>query len=147
MRLPATLVFTLILICGSAACAQAAAESKDASTHPVTDFLLTKTAADFHAQRPAVATRFHDVRAGHVATTHGSPRRALCEQFTPAPGNGPAGRAFFISIESPGGPNGYDLIIEGDEPRLCQQPTFVQDRHHDTTAVLQAWFDHMSPAS
>ncbi len=67
---------------------------------PVAAFLLTKTTADFHAQRPAVATRFHDVRAGHVATTHGSPRRVLCGQFTPAPGNDPAGRAFFISMVS-----------------------------------------------
>lgn len=115
------------------------ADSREASMTASTEFLLASAAADFHAHPPAEALRFYDVRIGYLMTSDGSARYMLCGDFAPDQGSGHGERTPFVTVESPGGPNGYQQMLGGNN--LCDDPSAGFDVPNDLSSSLQNRFD------
>jgi hypothetical protein len=105
------------------------------------EFLLRSASADFHAHPPAETLHFHNVRLGYVMTSEGKKKYMLCGEFLSNPDNGHGERAFFMTIDSPGGPNGYDQLLGGKVISLCDDPSVTWSSAGDLSSSLQRRFD------
>jgi hypothetical protein len=115
------------------------ANTHDAPMSSTVEFLLQSAAADFHAHPPAKALHFHTVRIGSLITSDGARRYMLCGDFLSENGTGPG--APFMTIESPGGPNGYQQLIGKNE--LCDDPSASFGIASDLSPSLQSRFDSL----
>lgn len=121
-------------------------ESVGAHTHETsmtgtTELLLAYAAADFHAHPPSEALRFFNVRIGHFMTSDGSLRYMLCGDFASDHGSGHGERTPFVTIDSPGGPNGYQQLLGGNN--VCDGPSANFDNAIDLSSSLQSRFDSL----
>lgn len=119
-------------------------ESVGASTHESSmaaamEFLLKSAAADFRAHPPAEGLRFHNVRIGYLPTAEGTRRYMLCGDFSSERGKG-AGTPF-VTIDSPGGPNGYQQLIGNHG--MCDDPRATFGIAGDLSSALQSRFDSL----
>ena len=105
------------------------------------EFLLKSAAADFHAHPPAKTLHFHNVRLGYVMTPEGKKKYMLCGEFSSNPASVHGERSFFMTIDSPGGPNGYDQLLGGKVISLCDNPTVTWSGAGDLSYSLQSRFD------
>lgn len=117
------------------------ANSHEASMTATLEFLLASSAADFHANPPAEALRFYNVRIGYLTTSDGSVRYMLCGDFASEPGSGHGERTSFATIDSPGGPNGYQQSLGGS---ICDDPSANFGNADDLSSSLQSRFDALS---
>lgn len=142
MRYLAIPVITLFFVtCSAASIARSPSKAQAAAKAPPVDFLLTKAATDFHNQHPSDPIHFHDVRLGHVSSSDGAVRHILCGEFERARENGKGERTFFVTIDTAGGPHGYDLQLGGQVASLCREASLVWDNEGDLSAALQRTFD------
>lgn len=119
----------------------AGVNAHEASATATVEFLLASAAADFHAHPPAEALRFHDVRIGYLMNPEGSRRYMLCGEFASGQGSGHEDRTSFATIESPGGPNGYQQLLGGNN--VCDDPSASFGSAGDLSASLQDRFDSL----
>jgi hypothetical protein len=142
MRYPPTLLITLVLVaCSAAPVSRSTPQLQAAAKTPHVEFLLTQSATDFHTHHPSDPIHFQNVRVGHVLSASGEAQYILCGQFDATPENGQTEPAFFVTIDTNGGTHGYDLLLGGQVPRLCQEPSLVWESEGDLSAVLQSKFD------
>jgi len=105
------------------------------------EFLLKSATADFHAHPPAKNLHFHNVRLGYVMTSEGKKKYMLCGEFSSNHASVHGERAFFMTIDSPGGPNGYDQLLGGKVISLCNDPSVTWSGAGDLSYSLQSRFD------
>jgi hypothetical protein len=105
------------------------------------EFLLRSASADFHAHPPAKTLHFQNVRLGYVMTSEGKEKYMLCGEFLSNPDSGHGERSFFMTIDSPGGPNGYDQLLGGKVIGLCDNPSVTWSSVGDLSPSLQRRFD------
>ncbi|WP_406667596.1 hypothetical protein [Gallaecimonas sp. GXIMD1310] len=102
---------------------------------PPVQFLLTKSAADFNAHRQLYPSRFRAVRVGHLFKTDGAMRYILCGQFLPTQ-NKAQNWVPFVTVDTHGGPHGYEQWLGGVASSLCQKATVTWDSKGDLSAAL-----------
>jgi hypothetical protein len=105
------------------------------------EFLLQSAAADFHAHPPAKTLRFYNVRLGYVMASEGLRKYMLCGEFLSNPDSHHGERAFFMTIDSPGGPNGYGQFLSGEGIESCNDPSVTWSSTGDLASSLQSQFD------
>ena len=119
------------------------ANTHEASMMATMEFLLRSAAADFHAHPPAEALRFYNVRIGYLKISEGAVRYMLCGFFSPDQGSGHGERTPFVTIDSPGGPNGYEQMLGGHATAMCDDPSATFDSASDLSSSLQSRFDSL----
>ena len=117
------------------------ASTHEASVTATVEFLLASAAADFHAHPPAGALRFYNVRIGYLTTSEGLMRYMLCGEFASGQGSGHEERTSFATIDSPGGPNGYQQLLGGNN--VCDDPSANFGSASDLSSSLQSRFDSL----
>ena len=105
------------------------------------EFLLRSAAADFHAHPPAKHLHFYNVRLGYSITPERKKKYMLCGEFLSDSDSDHGERAFFMTIDSPGGPNGYDQFLGGEVIDLCGKPSVAWSDLGDLSSSLQGIFD------
>jgi len=117
------------------------ANTHEASMTATMEFLLTVAAADFHAHPPAESLRFHNVRIVYSMNSEGSMRYMLCGDFSSDQGSDHGERTPFVTIDSPGGPNGYQQML--GENSVCDTPSATFGSAIDLSSSLQRRFDSL----
>lgn len=115
--------------------------SHKASVTATTEFLLASAAKDFRAHAPTEALRFYNVRIGYFTTSEGSMRYMLCGEFASDQGSGHEERTSFVTIDSPGGPNGYQQLLGGNS--VCDDRSANFGSASDLSSSLQSRFDSL----
>jgi hypothetical protein len=110
-----------------------ASDAQKPSADSPMEFLLTSAAADFHAHRPPVVTRFRNVRFGHVMTPAGDKQYLLCGEFLPQQQEGNAQWTPFVTIKT----SGYEQWIGGQAATWCQTSRVVWDHEGYLSSSLQ----------
>jgi hypothetical protein len=132
---------------GSAAIPALPARSNthDASRDAKMEFLLASAAADFQSHPPGGARlRFQNVRLGYLATSADTPRYMLCGTFSSDEPRSRAETTTFVTVDSPGGPNGYQQLLGANS--MCADPAATFDGASDLSAALQSRFDSIASA-
>jgi hypothetical protein len=142
MRFLPTLVISLVLVaCSAAPVARSTPQLQAAARTPHAEFLLTQSATDFRTHNTSDQIHFQNVRVGHVLSASGEAEYILCGQFDATQEDGQTQASFFVTIDTNGGTHGYDLLIEGQVPSLCQDKSLAWDTEGDLSAELQGKFD------
>ena len=117
----------------------------DASRAAKIEFLIASAAADFQSHPPGGARlRFQNVRLGYLSTPAGTPRYMLCGTFSSDESSSSAETTSFATVDSPGGPNGYQQLL--GENSMCADPAAIFDSTSDLSSALQSRFDSMASA-
>lgn len=118
----------------------ARSNTHDASAAATMEFLLEVAAADFQAHPPGGSRlRFHNVHLGYLASAAGTPRYMLCGTFSSEETGVRAEAIPFVTVDSPGGPNGYQQMLGANS--LCADPAAILDNASDLSSSLQSKFD------
>ncbi len=121
----------------------ARSNSHDASRAATMEFLLASAAADFQAHPPGGARlRFHSVRLGYLGTSVGTLRYMLCGTFSSDEAHFSADATPFVTVDSPGGPNGYQQLLGANS--LCADPAATFYSASDLSSALQSRFDSIA---
>ena len=117
----------------------------DASRAAKMEFLIASAAADFQLHPPGAARlRFQNVRLGYMASSEGTLRYMLCGTFSSDDSRFSAEATPFVTVDSPGGPNGYQQLL--GENSLCADPAATFDSTIDLSSALQGRFDSIASA-
>ena len=123
----------------------ARSNTHDASASATMEFLLEAAAADFQAHPPGGGRlRFHNVRFGYLATSAGTPRYMLCGTFSSEEAGVRGEATPFVTVDSPGGPNGYQQLLGMNN--LCADPAATLNSASDLSSLLQGRFDSIASA-
>ncbi len=123
----------------------ARSNTHDASRAATMEFLLASAAADFQSHPPGGARlRFQNVRLGYLGTSAGTLRYMLCGTFSSDETRLGAETTPFATIDSPGGPNGYQQFLGVNS--MCVDPAANFDRTSDLSSTLQSRFDSIASA-
>ncbi len=123
----------------------AQSNAHDASKAAKMEFLLASAAADFQLHPPGGARlRFQNVRLGYMGTSAGTPRYMLCGTFSSDESRLSAETTPFVTVDSPGGPNGYQQLL--GENSMCADPAATFDSTSDLSSALQSRFDSIASA-
>ena len=115
----------------------------DASRAHKMEFLLASAAADFQSHPPGGARlRFQNVRLGSLGTSEGTLRYMLCGSFSSDESRLSDGTTPFVTVDSPGGPNGYQQLLGANS--MCTDPAATFDSTSDLTSALQSRFDSIA---
>jgi hypothetical protein len=115
----------------------------EASEAATMEFLLRSAAADFHAHPPAKTLHFYNVRLGYILTSDGQMKYMLCGEFFSTHDIDHGERAFFMTIDAQGGPNGYDQFLGGQEISFCSKSSVTWSNAGDLSSTLQSRFDSL----
>ena len=115
------------------------ANTHEASMAATKEFLLRVAAADFRAHPPAEALRFHKVRLAYLTNPEGTKRYMLCGDFSSDKDGSDDEPTPFVTIDSPGGPNGYQQMLGGNS--ACESTSAVFVGESDLSSSLQSRFD------
>jgi hypothetical protein len=107
------------------------------------EFLVRSAAADFHAHTPTRNLYFQNVRLGYLASSEGKIKYMLCGEFLKNLDIQHRERGFFMTIDSPGGPNGYNQLLSGEVISTCDNPSVVWSGVGDLSSSLQSRFDSL----
>lgn len=123
----------------------ARSNTHDVSAAATMEFLLEAAAADFQAHPPGGARfQFHNVHFGYLATSAGKPRYMLCGTFSSEEAGVRTEATPFVTVDSPGGPNGYEQLLGANS--LCADPAATLNSASDLSSSLQSRFDSIASA-
>lgn len=123
----------------------ARSNTHDASRAAKLEFLLASAAADFQSHPPGGARlRFENVRLGYLGAPAGTLRYMLCGSFSSDESGSSAETTPFATVDSPGGPNGYQQLL--GESSMCADPAATFDSTSDLSSALQSRFDSIASA-
>jgi hypothetical protein len=115
----------------------------EASEAGTMEFLVRSAAADFHAHTPTRNLYFQNVRLGYLASSKGQIKYMLCGEFLKNLDIQHSERGFFMTIDSPGGPNGYNQLLSGEVISTCHNPSVTWSGVGDLSSSLQSRFDSL----
>ena len=115
----------------------------EASEAGTMEFLVRSAAADFRAQTPSRNLNFQNVRLGYLASPEGQIKYMLCGEFLKNLDIQQNERGFFMTIDSPGGPNGYNQLLSGKAISTCDNPSVTWSGAGDLSSSLQSRFDSL----
>jgi hypothetical protein len=115
----------------------------EASEAATMEFLLKSAATDFRARPPAKNLHFRNVHLGYAVTSEGQTKYMLCGEFFSPTDINHANRGFFMTIDAPGGPNGYDQLLGGQEISFCEKSSVTWINVGDLSSSLQSRFDSL----
>lgn len=123
----------------------AQSNAHDAARAARMEFLIESAAADFQSHPPGGARlRFQNVRLGYLSTSAGTPRYMLCGTFSSDESSSSAETTPFATVDSPGGPNGYQQLLGANS--MCADPAATFDSTSDLSSALQSRFDAIASA-
>lgn len=123
----------------------ARSNTHDASSAAKMEFLLASAAADFQSHPPGGARlRFQNVHLGYLGTSAGTLRYMLCGTFSSDESRLSAETTPFVTVDSPGGPNGYQQLLGANS--MCADPAATFDSTSDLSSALQSRFDSIASA-
>ncbi|MBK9495178.1 MAG: hypothetical protein IPO08_11725 [Xanthomonadales bacterium] len=118
-------------------------DAHEASEAVAMEFLLKSAATDFRARPPAENLHFRNVRLGYALTSESKTKYMLCGEFFSPTDINHANRGFFITIDAPGGPNGYNQLLGGQEISFCEESSVTWSNAGDLSSSLQSRFDSL----
>ena len=115
-----------------------AQEQPKASKDTPLEFLLTASAADFHARHPSHTINFRKVHIGHFLTPGGEKQYMLCGQFLTVRAEDKGGWAPFVTIKT----SGYELWLGDQAGTFCKRRSILWEKG-DLSPLLQTRFDSL----